>query len=269
MSFDIQVSDQETSEKTTTETIMVAPEVAVCRVTVVRQVVGTDEKTTVVTEHVRYTGKPTDRTHGPDAHMNFGQFHVVAPELVEKLRMTGWFRDDKDYELLIRQKPFTHVTSGQPFAVVRLVSYDHTLYDVDGLRLPVGMRFAEIDGRANDAHFDLPKLLAHLKTRQDVTLHADPRSITGDPLVFRVPHHNRGDSCGHYHLVFTWHPDVETYREFVKLSERQDRFYRYDVAHTLMGNDEFRIPPRKTEDDEDDDNVFDDPLFSDDDGEEE
>jgi hypothetical protein len=238
--MDIQISVQETAEKTTTQTIVVAPGVEVCRVTVIRKTDG--KRTRQVTEHVRYAGPPSDLTHGPEAHLNFGQFAVVEPELIERIRMTGWLNHEDDYKLIC-QKPFTRITKVEkPYAVVRLKSYDHSLYDLEGERLPVGMRFAEIDGRANDAHFDLPKLLAHLKTREDVTLHADPRHFgNGDPLVFRVPHYNQGDSCGYHHLVFTWHPDVATYREFVKRTEHQDHFYRFDVAHTMMGNDEFRI----------------------------
>lgn len=235
--MDIKISVQRTEEMATTKTIVVGPGIEVCRVRVVRQSED-GEETSTVSEHVRHTQKSEDPY--------FGQFSVVDPSLLEKLRMTGWFRDDKDYGL-ISQEPFTLIKSGKPFEVVRLKNYDHTLYTMDGQRLPVALGFTYIEGRVNDHSFDLLKLLEHLQMRKDVTLHADRSLGAGHhhgQWISAVPYYNRGGMSGQYHLAFTWHPDVETFRKFVASIKGRDSWDRYAAAHTIMGNDEFRIPER-------------------------
>lgn len=234
---EITTTKQKIQEEIVIKTIQVCPEFSVCHVSVAR--VAEDGSCELVQrEETRPTVAPEDPY--------FGQYCVVAPELLEKLHKGGWFADSKDFELISRT-PFSHVLSGEPYVLVRIKSYDHTLYTPDGLRLPVGILYNEINGRANNAHFDLGKLLSHLEARDDITFNLD-RWTKGK--VHSTPGYNAGDSCGTRYISFIWHPTVELYREYAQLSEKAGKtiFDHRDIGHTLMGNDTFRIPPKPVED---------------------
>jgi len=215
-------------EETTTEIIDLGHGVEVCRITVVRQGPKGGNKTKNVSELVRHTRGKVEK--------NFGAFYVADPSLRQKLGRNGWFRDDKEYALLHHDDPFTHVTSGKPYEVLRVNSYDHTLYTVDDKRLPVAMQFSYIDGGVDNGNFDLKKLVDYLQTREDVTLRED----RSGRLIHNIPYYNR-ESGRTTHLEFTWHPDVRTYQRYVKASE-SGSWARYTAAHTIMGNDKFRRP---------------------------
>jgi hypothetical protein len=230
----ISTTVHETFEETTTESISVGPEVEVCRVTVVRR--SKDGRTTTaVSEHVRHAQKLTGE--------HPGEFVVVEPELLEKLRLGGWFSDDSEDSLhasykLISKKPFARVLSDEPYAVVRLKSYDHTVFDLEGKPLSVGLRFDYINGRVADKNFDLKGLLKHLEGRADVQLHTERY---GDGFFWQVPGYNRDN--GYQYLSFTWSPDHEVYREFRKRVEASTHWdAKYQVAHEMMGNEPFRKP---------------------------
>ncbi len=225
---------QQIQEIVTTKSIQVCPEFSVHHVSVSR--VAEDGSCELVQrEETRSTVVPKDP--------HFGHFCVVKPELLEKLHKGGWFPDHKDYEL-ISKTPFTHVLSGEPYVLVRLRHYDHTLYTPDGERLPVGVLYNEISGRANNAHFDLGKLLSHLEARDDITFNL---SRWTNEKVHNTPGYNAGDSCGTRYISFIWHPTVELYREYARLSEAAGKrvFDHRDIGHTLMGNDTFRIKRRE------------------------
>lgn len=226
---EIRITVQETQETTTTEALTVAPLIEVQRITVERRSgILFDRK---VGEQVHHTFETKDE--------HFGRFCVVEPELLERLRLTGWFHDDKDYELISKQ-PFSRVLEGKPYQVVRLRSWDHSLFDAFDQRLPVAMHFSYIDGRVNDYSFDLKGLLKHLQGRDDVTIR---RERYCDQDIHRIPGYNAGDTCGYNGLSFMWHPTAELFREYCALVKPLDSFGRYDTAHQLMGNDLFRIEP--------------------------
>jgi len=231
----IQTTVVKTLEETTTETIPIAPNVEACRVTVVRTgPKGGHRSPTEVKEFVRHIHKVKDE--------NYGGFVVVAPELRERLRMNGWFQGS-DWELIHQEKPFTHVTAGNPYEVVRLKSYDHTLYDAKDKPLPVGMRFRYLSGGVDNRNFDLTKLLDHLQKRKDVTL---LKHYGEGSYIHSIPHYNC-ESGRSKCLAFIWHSDVRTYRRYTKkLSTLRASFDRYAVAHTMMGNDKFRLPEKTT-----------------------
>jgi hypothetical protein len=155
----ITVSTQVTHETTTTEMIALSGDVQVHRVTVSRTPEGKDP-TSSVFESVVYKGVTDDK--------NFGTFKVVDPSLLNKLKMSGWF-EGEDYDLLV-QTPFTKVLSGEPYEVIRIKDYDHSIYNMEGEHLPVAKHFNYLDGGVNDYNFDLERLLAHLQARSDVTL---------------------------------------------------------------------------------------------------
>lgn len=228
----IQTSVIRTVEETTIEVISLGANVGVCRITVRREGPKGGRKTTEVTEEVRHTHK--------DADKYYGFFYVVEPTLAEHLRFKGW--DSDEFSQIHQEKPFTHVLSGKPYAVLRLKTYDNTLYDVDDKPLPVGLHFDYMQGGVDNRNFDLVKLAEHLKKRDDVTS-PDDWAMDGIPYYNREP--NRQS-----HLDFMWHPDVRTWRRFVKKVAQKDTYYdRYAAAHAILGNDKFR---KKRRDDDDD-----------------
>jgi hypothetical protein len=223
----ITVSTQVTHETTTTEVIELSPLVQVHRVTTARRSDGEDA-TSSASESVVYLGDKED---------NFGGFYIVKPELLDRIRTCGWFDSNEDYDVISKQ-PFTDVLEGSPYSVVRIKDYDHTLYDLEGEHLPVAQYFDYLDGRVNDSVFDLKKLLEHLQNRKDVTLLKEEYS---NSFVSRVPYYNEGGISGYNFISFIWHPDVEVYRAYRKLINKADYLNRLNKAHTLMGNDQFRV----------------------------
>lgn len=212
-------------EKTTTESIAVGPQVEVRRITIVRTHGPHVQETTTreTKECVTFTGKVDDE--------NFGFFVVATPKLLESMRMEGWMADGFEGE--IAEKPFSYIQSGKPHVVVRLKTYNHTLFDVEGQHLPVGMRFSYLDGNVASNAFDLDGLLAHLKARNDVTLDFD--------TVQEIPYYNRDVDRTH-HISGVWRPDVDVYRQFrAELGGNADSWRRYELAHKFMGNDNFRL----------------------------
>ena len=224
----------ETREVVTVETVSVASNVDVQRITTVRTT-GT-QTTSSVTEHVVH--------HIVTDDTNFGHFAIIEPELIDDLRLTGWFSKEKQWSM-VSKTPFTRVMDCQkPYQIVRIKHYDNTVYDVDGKQLPVAIRFNYIDGNVNDYNFDLKGLLQHLKARQDCLLHTER---FGNSLIHTIPSYNVGGTSGYYGLEFVWQPTTELFRQYVELASKNDRFFRLEAAHTVMGNDKFRITHKEDE----------------------
>ena len=230
------VKTHEATERITTESLEVGPGVHVQRIRAVRQELGAETETV------------TERVEGPPQEGEYpGHFYVVEPELLENLRVTGWLGDFK----LVSETPFTRCTSGKPYRVVRLKSYDHTLYDLDGLPLPVGLHFDYMGGSVNNRSFRLEPMLTALEARDDCQIATERY---GKQKVQSVPHYNSGDGSGTRFVQFTWGPSVELYREYRKLvaaagPEVWDA--RHTVALTMMGLDQYRLPKRDSEDSDD------------------
>lgn len=240
---EIQTFTQRTVEETVTEKIVVGDKVEVCRITVNREGPKGGRKTTEVTEVVCHTRK--------NVGDHYGSFYVVEPDLLQILATEGWFPDNDHYNKIVRETPFTHIMSGKPYEVVRLSTWDNTLYTVDDKPLPVAMNFDYSNGRVNNQVFDLDKLIAHLKSRGDVTFH-EPDRTNPNPLLHHVPSYNRGGGSGTLHLSFTWHPDVRTFRRYVKEAATPGYYDRYSAAHKIMGTDKFRLPERDYSEEEED-----------------
>ena len=227
MTMEIKTSITLTSERTTVEAIEVGPSVEVQRITVTRQT-GGNEPVSQFMETVVSNNAPVDP--------NYGRFVVVEPELLFNLRFNGWFRTNQDYKL-ISKNPFSRVLANLPYEVIRLKDHDSSAYDVHGNRLPVAVRFNYIDGRVSDYSFDLTALQAHLEARKDVTLVPGPNG----KLIQSIPYYNAGDTTGNYGFNFIWHPDAKAFQKYINLSAKGDFLSRRNIAHTLMGNDKFRI----------------------------
>jgi len=248
MSNQIKVSRHEVRELVREQSIQVGPGLEVRRVTRVRLDRGS--RTRVVEETVQ--GPAVEGEHS-------GQYCVVEPELLEKLRVKGWFHDDK-YEL-ISKKPFTRVKSGKPYRVVRLRGYDHTVFDEAGLPLPVGVWFDYMggSGSVNNCTFRLGPLLTALEARDDVQIGTERY---GDSKVQSVPGYNRGGGSGTRFVQFCWGPSVELYREYLGLVAAQGPKVwdaKHTVALTMLGLDGFRLPKRvRDESSGDDDSSEDD-----------
>ena len=203
----------------TTDTVAVGADVVVERVTTTTSVGGQSE---------------VQRIRGPKLNER-EVLCVVEPELLEKLRSRGWFIDSDDYEM-ISKTPFSRVVSGKPFEVVRLCTYDHSLCNMAGERLPVGLNFDSINGYITDKNFDLEALLEHLKKQSHVTINANSRNGS---LIQSDLYDNRR------YISFTWGPPVDLYRDYLsRISPETAYFSRYEVALTMLGCDEFRLEPK-------------------------
>lgn len=232
-----------TLEEAMEEIIELAAGIEVVRRTVVRHQDGSP-KTTEVTEKVRHSRVSEDKY--------YGQFVVVSPILLERLRLKGWFPDPDDWKL-VSPKPFTHVVSGEPFEVIRLDHSNHRLFDVESRRIPVALYFDYMTsaGRVNDYYFDLKALVKHLKTREDVRV---VNGRWGDKEIQSVDHYNAGGTCGHQFVSFMWTPSAEVFREYVgKIIGVREPWDQRDIAHTMLGNDPFRVAPRIEDNDRDKD----------------
>jgi hypothetical protein len=227
--MDFTRTSQTASEKITTDTIEVGHGVEVCRKTVLRR--EGSKRTTKTIEYVKPSNPPKQ------INLDDGHLSLVKPELLKHLQMTGWFSNDEYYKLIVQEKPFTHIQDGKPFEIVRIKSYDHSLYAMDGTRLPVAMYFDYTNGGVSDRCFDLRKLCAHLLSKKDVTLIEEPYR---DSFFHTIPSYN--SESGNLHLTFIWHPDAVTFRKFVKANGNHLR--RYETAHKILGNDQFRIAER-------------------------
>jgi hypothetical protein len=213
----------EASERITTESLEVGFGVKIQRIRVVRQEQGKETETV------------TEKVEGPPIKgENPGSFCVVEPELLEKLRITGWFIEDN----LISKSPFTRCTSGIPYRVVRLKSYDHTLYDLDGLPLPVGIFFDYISGSVNNTTFRLEPLLTALEARNDVRIIPDRYGNK----VQSVLGYNGGSLVTRF-VAFIWAPGVELYREYRQQVVTNKSIWdaKRRIALTMMGLGQYRI----------------------------
>lgn len=56
-----------------------------------------------------------------------------------------------------------------------------------------------------------------------------------------IPYYNNDDGKRKF-IFFTWHPSVETFREFKALHPiNYDSWVSDNLAHDVMGNDQFRL----------------------------
>lgn len=215
---EIRVSTLRVTEHIITEAITVAPGVEVQRVTTQRRPDGR-EPTSVVQERV--VGPPS----------RDGHYCVVEPELLESLRVSGWFNKGETERMMISGEPFTRVRSGKPYRVVQIDYSEIRLFDVDGGRLPVAMWFDYCG--VSECNFDLVALAAMLQSRPDVEVE---RTDTGDPLLL-IPYYNRSVSNRHG-LEFHWRPDTETFRQYCAMGWKPGE--RRRAALTFLGCDQFR-----------------------------
>jgi hypothetical protein len=150
---------------------------------------------------------------------------------------------------------------GNPYEVVHLRAHNHTMFDVEGRPLPVGMCFDYINGRVNNACFHLDKLIQHLNTREDVSFVCPDYPRSDNRFLHTVPYYNAGGHCGTSGLEFVWHPEPKLYRRYFKeagIGEPRACLRRWDVALTFMGADKFRRPePEETYDDDDGEEDYD------------
>jgi hypothetical protein len=229
---EIKTSLKTIQEQVETQTVEVAPGIEIQRITTLR--ISSENTASDIQEKIVDNNIRNDK--------NFGQFVLVEPSLLNSLQRTGWFSDNKNYSL-VSKKPFTRYFETEPFEIIRLKTWDSTVFDLSGEYLPVARHFNYIDGQVCDAYFDLKALMKHLKSRSDVTIMTD---------IEPIPHYNAGFGCGNYCFEFLWHPDTELYREYQKLAEDKDSWESRNIAHTLMENDQFRIDPPKDCEDFDD-----------------
>jgi hypothetical protein len=114
--------------------------------------------------------------------------------------------------------------------VIAFYSYDHSFWRIDGTLLPTGIMFDYIDARFHNQVYDMPKAVAHLSTRDDVTFFDQDKhriaksimeTIADKGTVSDIPYYNR-DSGRSTFATFVWTPNQEQAERLY--ADRRDRF---------------------------------------------
>lgn len=130
---------------------------------------------------------------------------LASSELLDHVRLNGFtFCQqifDIDYE-----KPFTNFTSPNKNDY-KLVVFRFDLrmvFDLDAQPLPVVVRCNYIDGRFDNAHYDLKKAVEILNSRKDIF--DTPVKIKEIPCPYNSSFRNK-------YIEFRWAPSLEDYRK--------------------------------------------------------
>jgi hypothetical protein len=151
--------------------------------------------------------------HDDDKHYTL-HFGVLSDASLRKLQKqgVGLFQQKRCREkqnVFDRLDIYDHVVrQGSLDNIIGFVNYDSTAWRLDGTLLPTAHSFDYMDGHMNNAHYDLPKALAILQNRSDVTLTVRER-WGNDGYIQQVPGYNAGDSCGTQYISFRWIPNQE------------------------------------------------------------
>lgn len=116
----------------------------------------------------------------------------------------------------------------EDFDLLIISSYDHTLKTLDNKELPKRIRFNYLNGITNE-HFDLEKLLRHLKIIKSVELLSE---------IEYVPYYNNDDG-NRKHIEFYLRPTDKEWNEILKKESRL--YYQNDAIFKYYGFDKFSI----------------------------
>lgn len=116
--------------------------------------------------------------------------------------------------------------------------YDHTLRTLDGIQLPKRIYFDYMSG-IKDGHYDLNKLLEHLKTVESIELLSN---------VITVPYYNSSNGCKRQ-IEFYVRPmqeewdeilkcEVESYFSSDKIKNQIKKYYGFDKFEIEFNYDE-------------------------------
>ena len=161
---------------------------------------------------------PSPGNEKPSLKEDEGWLFTTQAALDEGARY-GWTRPGDDGEWVypihngMTETPFTDL-GRKDLVLVRAEGGGHMLFDRKGKALPVARGVDYIDWRADNGHYDLDKAVEVLSKRSDIH----------DLRREDIPYYNR-DSGRTETLVFTWAPDVRTYRRAWKWCQELDTHY--------------------------------------------
>lgn len=138
---------------------------------------------------------------------------------LDEVARHGWSRPNEkggwDFPLHegMTETPFTDL-GRKDLVLVRAEGGGHMVFDRKGKALPVGRRVDYIEYRMDNGHYDLDKAVQVLSKRSDI------HDLQREP----IPYYNRDEGRTET-LIFTWAPNVRTYRRAWKWCQEQDTEY--------------------------------------------
>lgn len=114
---------------------------------------------------------------------------------------------DRDRRRAIREDIFDYIVEGGDLdKIVRIKTYDHTVWRLDGTIYPTAILFDYISANMNNRAYDIDRAFQILSERSDVTfLDNNHRPTAGK--ILRIPYYN--SECGETYLSFAWRPSQE------------------------------------------------------------
>jgi hypothetical protein len=162
------------------------------------------------------------------------QYVVVSDEILAEVKRFGYlalsarkfkgFDDTEVYDWLIN--------GGSPDNVIAFYSYDHSFWRIDGTLIPTGIAFDYISAGFHNLKYDMPKAVAHLDSRDDVSFfdqekHRFAESIMGTVAekgsVLSIPYYN-ADGGKNAYLSFVWTPTQDQADKLYSGTARRDIF---------------------------------------------
>jgi hypothetical protein len=178
----------------------------------------------------------------------FERYTVFTDEAVAGIRQFGYsFLHYDDYKCLKGtgvDRPFDHAALGGSLDnLIRLESYDHSFWKIDGSLFPAAIAFDYVEASITDRRYDLKKLVEILRQREDVTIIAAKeggyrrRSEGLTPAqpgeeIDRIPYYNR--DCGSETVTFYWTPPAEVTLALRSTEGKKGFFNRF---HYIFDND--------------------------------
>lgn len=160
---------------------------------------------------------PSPGNEKPSLKENEGWVFTTQSAL-DELARHGWCRDVDGkwvYPLHkgMTETPFTDLERDD-LVLVRAEGGGHMVFDRKGKALPVARNVDYIDYRMDNEHYDLDKAVQILSKRSDI------HDLRREP----IPYYNRDEGRTET-LIFTWAPNVRTYRRAWKWCQEQDTEY--------------------------------------------
>lgn len=156
-------------------------------------------------------------------------FFGVSDTVADNIRRFGYLgiAYDEFKQVKGMDKVFDFVANGGSLEnLIRLNSFDHSFWKLDGSVFPYGLRFDYTEAQIDDFAYDLERLVEILRARQDITILAATENIesyrTGArrrynqlPMIAEpgqeiddIPSYNREDGADHT-VTFYWTPTSE------------------------------------------------------------
>lgn len=162
-----------------------------------------------------------------------GGFKALPPEYLALVQQQGFHALDQDHEEL---SALVHDTNRDPlstpatWSVVKVDRGGHMLFAIDDTPLPVGLLYNYMSGHVRDGSYDIPKLIAYLKTHPQVS----PQQGSSEGITEqRVPYFNVSPGCNIF-TSFVFAPTQEQMLQIWAKAKELNPKYPSTVLHEAV-----------------------------------